>query len=400
MSAWNVSKLGAVAEFIRGITFKPDDVVPLASTGSVACMRTKNVQVDLDLNDVWGVPEAFVKRADQFLREGDIVVSTANSWNLVGKCCWVPELPWPATIGGFVSALRADTRKIFPRFLYHWLATDVTQARIRSCARQTTNIANLSIPQSLDIEIPLPPLEEQKRIAAILDQADELRRKRQRALDRLSQLGQAIFIEMFGDPVTNSMGWPVGTIRDLLAEAKYGTSAKANAEGVGLPMLRMGNLTYDGKIDLSDLKHVELSDDEFDKYTTRPGDILFNRTNSKELVGKTAVVTQEEPLAIAGYLVRARTNERGNPHYISAYLNSAHGKTTLRNMCKNIVGMANINAQEFQNIAVAIPPKKIQDDFAARLSSIEAARLPIAISQTGTESLFASLQARAFRGEL
>lgn len=248
--------------------------------------------------------------------------------------------------------------------------------------------------------IPLPPPEVQKRIAEILDQADELRRKRQRALDRLNQLSQAIFIEMFGDPAINPMGWPIGTIRDLIGEAKYGTSAKANTDGIGLPILRMGNLTYDGKIDLSNLKHVELSDDEFDKYTTQPGDILFNRTNSKELVGKTAVVTLEEPLAIAGYLVRARANQRGNPHYISAYLNSAHGKTTLHNMCKNIVGMANINAQEFQNIAIALPPKEIQDDFAARLSSTEAARLPMAISQSKTESMFASLQARAFRGEL
>lgn len=284
-------------------------------------------------------------------------------------------------------------------FLTHFLRQP-TMIEFANSRTTGANLPRLSPKALADFEIPLPPLEEQKRIAAILDQADELRRKRQRALDRLNQLGQAIFVEMFGDPAVNPMGWPVGTIRDLVYEAKYGTSAKANTDGVGLPILRMGNLTYDGKIDLSDLKHIELSDDEFEKYTTRPGDILFNRTNSKELVGKTAVVTQEEPLAIAGYLVRARTNKKGNPHYISAYLNSTHGKTTLRNMCKNIVGMANINAQEFQNIGIALPPKKIQDDFGLRIANIELAKVPVANALARTASIFTSLQHRAFRGEL
>jgi type I restriction enzyme, S subunit len=83
--------LGDVAAFIRGITFKPDDVVPLENKGAVACMRTKNVQIDLDVSDVWGVPQNFVRNRNQFLKLGDILVSSANSWNLVGKCCWVPD---------------------------------------------------------------------------------------------------------------------------------------------------------------------------------------------------------------------------------------------------------------------------------------------------------------------
>ncbi|MEE4212478.1 MAG: restriction endonuclease subunit S [Parvularcula sp.] len=250
------------------------------------------------------------------------------------------------------------------------------------------------------LEIPLPPLDDQKRIAAILDQADELRRKRQRAIDRLNQLGQAIFHEMFGDPGSNPKGWPVGTVRDLIAEAKYGTAKKANTDGKGTPILRMGNLSYDGQIDLSDMKYVELESGEFKKYTTKFGDILFNRTNSKELVGKTAVVMQDEPLAIAGYLVRARMNDEGNPFYVSAYLNSPHGKKTLRNMCKNIVGMANINAQEFQNIRIAKPPKDRQDKFQEAILEIESRKAPLRAALAESERLFHSLQHRAFQGEL
>lgn len=94
--------LGDVAEFVRGITFKPADVEALGASGSIACMRTANVQAELDLVDVWAVPEAFCRRDEQRLRRGDLLVSTANSWNLVGKCAWVGDLPWPSTFGGFV----------------------------------------------------------------------------------------------------------------------------------------------------------------------------------------------------------------------------------------------------------------------------------------------------------
>lgn len=254
--------------------------------------------------------------------------------------------------------------------------------------------------QAGEISIPLPPLPEQKRIAAILDQADALRRQRQRALDQLDQLGQSIFYDMFGDPTTNPKRWPVGTIRDLIDEAKYGTSKKANTSGKGMPILRMGNITYDGQIDLSDIKHVEFSDDEFPKYTTKAGDILFNRTNSKELVGKTAVVRQSDPLAIAGYLVRARTNSLANPHYISGYLNSPHGKLTLNKMCNNIVGMANINAQKFQDIKILMPPPELQNEYAKKLDEIELRKSDHFLAFTTSEALFASLQQRAFRGEL
>lgn len=80
MTASAVVELGDVAAFVRGITFKPDDVVPVGTPGSAACMRTKNVQAELDLSDVWGIPESFVKRDDQCLNPGDILVSSANSW--------------------------------------------------------------------------------------------------------------------------------------------------------------------------------------------------------------------------------------------------------------------------------------------------------------------------------
>lgn len=328
--------------------------------------------------------------ATNIIPAGHIIVPTRMA---VGK----------AAINTIDLAINQDLKALFPkvsvdtRYLYNALLAN--SGKLLDQATGAT-VKGIKLDTLRGLKIPLPPLEEQKRIAGILDQADALRRLRTRALDKLNTLGQAIFHEMFGDVARNSIDWPIGCIGDLLEEAKYGSSEKANTEGKGLPMLRMGNLTYDGQIDLTSLKHVELSDSDFEKYTTRKGDLLFNRTNSKELVGKTAVVKQEEPLAFAGYLVRGRANELGNTDYISAYLNSSHGKATLVGMCKNIVGMANINAKEMQKIRIAIPPKDLQDQFSVAIDALapERNKLLDAIDLQG--SLFASLQHRAFRGEL
>lgn len=188
-----VVNLGDVASFVRGINFKPDDVVALGGPDTVACMRTKNVQVELDLDDVWGVSEAFVRRPEQFLRCGDVLVSSANSWNLVGKCSWIPELPWRASFGGFVSVLRANRARVDARYLYRWFAWDHTQALLRSFGQKTTNISNLNLERALALHLPLPAIDEQRRIAAILDQTETLRAQRRAAISQLDSLGQAVF---------------------------------------------------------------------------------------------------------------------------------------------------------------------------------------------------------------
>lgn len=194
-------RLGEVVNYIRGITFKPEDVCAPGTTDSVVCMRTKNIQADLDESDLIAVDQRFAKRDEQMLGEGDILISSANSWNLVGKAVYAPKLSYRATAGGFISIVRADISKLDPRYLYHWITTDKTQALIRRCGRQTTNISNLSSSQFLDLEIPLPTLGEQKRIAAILDKADSLRRKRQQAISLADDFLRTVFIDMFGDPV-------------------------------------------------------------------------------------------------------------------------------------------------------------------------------------------------------
>lgn len=250
------------------------------------------------------------------------------------------------------------------------------------------------------VEIPLPSLPEQKRIASILDFADAIRRKRQQAIQLADDFLRAVFLNMFGDPVTNPKGFSIGTIRDLVDTANYGSSAKASEAAGEFPILRMGNITYSGAIDFSDLKYVDLSKKDLPKYLVGRGDLLFNRTNSKELVGKAAVYDREDVAVIAGYLVRVRMNEKGNSYYVSGYLNSSHGKSTLQGMCKSIVGMANINAQEMQDIKILLPPVEVQNKYAAIFQETKQ-RLKIHGQSEGSLTLlFSSLSQKAFRGEL
>lgn len=217
--------------------------------------------------------------------------------------------------------------------------------------------------------MPLPPLEEQRRIAAVLDKVSGLIAKRRAQLDKLDLLVKSRFVEMFGDQYTNPKGWETGTIRDVVSEVKYGTSKPA-VEGGAYKYLRMGNITFDGHLDLNDLKYIDIPESEIEKCIVRKGDVLFNRTNSKELVGKTCVFDIDEPMVIAGYIIRVRVNERVLPDYLSAVLNSQYGKQTLADMCKAIVGQANINAQELQNIAITIPPVELQRQFSQFVNQV------------------------------
>jgi len=288
------------------------------------------------------------------------------------------------------KVLEPKIENVHKRFLFHYLK----QIRIES-AGYSRHFKFLK-----ETYIPLPPIEEQKRIAAILDKADSVRRKRQQAIDLADNFLRSVFLDMFGDPISNPNGFKKGTIRELIESANYGTSGKASETEGKYPILRMGNITYEGGWDFTNLKYIDLSEKDEPKYLTQKGDLLFNRTNSKELVGKTAVFDEDEPMAIAGYLIRVRPNEHGNNYYISGYLNSFHGKQTLLNMCKSIVGMANINAQELQDIKILLPPIELQNEYEQIVRATKSKLKSFEKSAELLEDNFNSLSQKAFAGEL
>ena len=158
------------------------------------------------------------------------------------------------------------------------------------------------------------------------------------------------------------MGWDMGTIRDIVGDVRYGSSRQASSDGK-YPYIRMNNITYGGELDLTDLKRINIPDNELAKCTVRKGDVLFNRTNSKELVGKTCLYDRDETMVLAGFVIRVRMNEKATPEFLVQYMNLPYMKELLLSMCKAACGQANINAQELQNIPIYIPPIDIQKRF-------------------------------------
>ncbi|MEW4295802.1 restriction endonuclease subunit S [Escherichia coli] len=350
--SWPMVSIESVAKVITGKT--PPKADPNCFGGNIPFITPS----ELTDSDYLLKPETTITEkglaTTKLIPKNSILVCCIGS---LGKMA-IADLP--VATNQQINSVIFDDDKIYYRFGFY--ALKLLKNDLKKIAPSTT-VAIINKSRFSELKIPCPPLEEQKRIATILDKADGIHKKREQAIKLADDFLRAKFLEMFGTPANNIHRFPKGTIRDLVDSVNYGTSAKASIDSGEYPILRMGNITYQGRWDFTDLKYLDLSVKEKDKYLVKEGDLLFNRTNSKELVGKTAVYEEDRPMAFAGYLIRVRPNSIGNNYYISGYLNSIHGKITLMNMCKSIVGMANINAQELQNIEILIPPKHLQDEY-------------------------------------
>ncbi|WP_267356655.1 MULTISPECIES: restriction endonuclease subunit S [unclassified Methylobacterium] len=392
--------MGDVAEFVRGITFKPEDVISIDEDDVVACMRTKNIQRDLDISDVWGLPSRFVRRKDQLLRVGDILVSTANSWNLVGKCCWVPELDWPATLGGFISALRPIGDKIDGRYLYRWFSSDIAQPQVRKCARQTTNIANLSIEQCLSLEIPLPIISQQKRIANILDHVDDLRRNRAEAIALLEELLSAHFTNLFGDPNNNPKKFPSVSLGELIIDGPTnGLYKSADFYGDGTRIMRINNF-YDGVVnDQSTLRRLVVNTNELEKYRLCQNDIVINRVNSREYLGKSALVPElEEKTVFESNMMRLRLDKsRISPVFCIKFLQTAFIRRQIAMMGKDAVNQSSINQSDVRSLQIILPPIELQRVFEAYVAASDSIKEKQFAHRDELNNVFTAFQQKFFR---
>jgi type I restriction enzyme S subunit len=357
------------------------------------------VQAELDLSDVWSVGEQFVRREDQFLQAGDVLVSSANSWNLVGKCCWIPELPGRASFGGFVSVLRPDREKVEPRFLFRWFSSDRIQSTLRSFGQQTTNISNLNTDRCLKLPFPLPPLAEQRRVAEVLDRAEKLRAKRRAALAQLDSLTQSLFLDLFGDPVANPKQWPNPTLGGLLTFQQYGPrffNESYSADGIRI--VRITDLSESGTLDFSAMPRMIVSDEDREKYSLRPGDIIFARTGAT--VGKVGLIQPNDPPCIAGaYFITMRFEKTLDPLYARAVLCSPSVRTIVTKRSRQ-AAQQNFSGPGLRQLPMPLPPFSLQREFGRRVTAVEALKTAQRASLAELGALFATLQHRAFRGEL
>lgn len=161
----------------------------------------------------------------------------------------------------------------------------------------------------------------------------------------------------------SSPRFPLVPLGDLVTSIDYGTSERAHSEPSGIPVLRMSNLQDDG-LDVTDLKYVQLSTEDLHRFRLVSGDVLVNRTNSKELVGKTAVFNLDDEFVFASYLLRLRFDPAVvDPYFVSIFLNSSKGRLQIDRVSRQIIGMANINTKELRSFLVPLPPIGLQAEF-------------------------------------
>lgn len=295
-----------------------------------------------------------------------------------------------ATNQGFANLICGE--HVLPEYLAYWLRDQ--RERLILLAGGTT-FKELSKSTLKNVRIPLPPLYTQRRIVETLNRAAKIGRLRNQAQERMQEFIPALFVKMFGDPIQNPMRWEVCLLEEISILTQYGISRKANDLGKGVPILRMGNITYGGDLDCTHLKCIDLSESELKKYSLRAGDVLFNRTNSKELVGKTGVWDGRFKAVAASYFIRLRLDEtRVSPFYAWAFMNSAAMKRRLFTLARGAIGQANINAKEVKSLPLPIPPLSLQKQFS---DIVETTQTTLSKAEAGcaiTSNLNASLMSR------
>ena len=291
-----------------------------------------------------------------------------------------------------IAGINITDSRITTDYLYYYLKSkkDYVNNIGRGVAQNNINLTTLK-----NFEIPLIDVGKQLNIVEILEKVERMICLKEKEIDDLDLLIKARFIEMFGRPFINNLNWESKQIKNVVNEVKYGTS-KPSVENGEYKYLRMNNLTYDGRFDLTDLKFISLDNDELEKCVVRKGDVLFNRTNSLDLIGKTAEFDFNEDMVIAGYIIRIRLKETIVPKFFSMYMNTDEMKLHLRTIAKGAVNQANINAQELQEIPIYLPPIELQNQFVNFVRQVDKSREAVKKSLEKTQQLYDSLMQEYF----
>jgi type I restriction enzyme S subunit len=249
----------------------------------------------------------------------------------------------------------------------------------------------------------LPSLAEQRRIAEVLDWAESLRVKRRAALTQLDSLTQSLFLDLFGDPATNPKGWPVRRFGELIIDGPQNGLYKPSTDyGSGTPILRI-DAFYDGVVtDISALKRVRLTEAEVSSFQLSENDVVINRVNSLEYLGKCALIPElPEQTVFESNMMRMRFDPKiAHPRFVVQFLQTGFAKSQIQMRAKHAVNQASINQQDVSGFRVSLPAIELQQEFARRVRAVEKLKTAQRASLAELDALFASLQHRAFRGEI
>ena len=298
---------------------------------------------------------------------------------------------------GFKNLICSE--KIYNRYLYHFLKGRT--AYLNSLGRGAT-FKEISKSIVENIEIPLPPLDEQHKIAAVLDKVSDLIAKRRQQLDKLDEMVKARFIEMFGDPMTNPYNLPKVILGSVLTiepqNGLYKPQSDYVSDETGVPILRIDSF-YEGKVsNLSSLKRLICSEMELKRYSLYENDIVINRVNSIEYLGKCGLIQGlVENTVFESNMMRLHVDEhKFHPVYITKLLCSEFIYQQILRRAKKAVNQASINQKDVQSFVVYMPPIEQQDQFAAFVKQTDKSKLAIQKSLEKLEILKKALMQEYF----
>jgi len=359
----------------------------------------------LDLSRKRRIPRATRNIEKYFVEVGDVLFNATNSPDLVGKTAYFQGLDEPAVFSNHFLRLRPISDRLEGRFLCRWLNLQFKRGRFKGMCRQWVNQATVSRGALLAMHLPLPPLPEQRRIAEILDKADALRAKRRTALAQLDTLTQSVFLDMFGDPA--SKGWAITDIAGVASPVKgairtgpFGSQllhSEFTERGIavlGIDNVVTNEFRWDERRYITEAKYRQLR-----RYTVRSGDVLITIMGT---CGRCAIVPEGIPLAINTKHLCCITLDPAKclPAFLHAYfLRHPIARKYLNQTAKGAI-MSGLNMGLIKQMPLPLPPLELQREFTCRVTSVERVKTAHLASLSKLDALFATLQHRAFRGEL
>jgi type I restriction enzyme S subunit len=378
--------LGEVADFVNGAAFKESDW----SDEGLRIIRIQNLT---DPSKPYNRTVRPVKDSIR-VRPGDLLVSWSAT---LGVFEW--SEPDVAVLNQHIFRVVLDESKVDKSYLKHILGSSIESMKrhVHGATMQHINRGEF-----LGMTIPLPPVEEQQRISAVLDAADALRAKRREALAKLDTLTQSIFLDMFGDPVENDRLWPrhdAGSLCEKLQIGPFGSllHQRDYVQG-GIPTINPMHI-IDGKIRPGLDQTVSQADaDRLHLYSLQAGDIVMGRRGE---MGRCAIVRAEQEgfLCGSGSLFLRTNRRRILPGFLAAVIGSRRGRDWFE---RSALGqtMPNLNSDIVSSFTIGVPPMDLQERFLSYTESIKHQGSTAVSQAEELDTLFASLQQRAFRGEL
>ena len=299
-----------------------------------------------------------------------------------------------ATTNQAVCHIIPDAKAADTRFVFHALSNQVPNLVARSVGGAQPNISQGIIK---NLKLALPPLAEQRRIAEVLDKAEALRAKRRAALAQLDSLTQSLFLDLFGDPSSIFQKWPTKKLGDLLDFLTSGSRGWAEyySESGDL-FLRIQNVRRDQLL-LDDVAYVQAPETAEAKRTrVQPGDVLFSITAD---LGRTAVVPEGLGIAYINQHLSILRTKALVPRFLSAFFTTPSGERQVFGKNRQAV-KAGLNFDDIRSFLIPVPPLDLQREFARRVAAVEKLKTAQRAALAELDALFASLQHRAFRGEL